>query len=220
MGNGARAFPSLVVRVAPGADPTNTALTEIYEPPFPAYGRRGGDIDRNGVFWASFSSAVTSGAFDRAAQGPLERAAGARPALPGGLDALPLPRAAVPRRARRQRRGELLRLGGLVQHLGLGENVPIATANMSEAYFALVDGKFVTLRVPYPQGFFAKWAEGRIDDPVAGWRGRGLWATYSTRTVFQRGRHRTAARGQVPAPQLGLLLLEREQAFFLEKPQA
>jgi hypothetical protein len=29
-------FPSYVVRVAPGADPTNTALTEIYEPPFPA----------------------------------------------------------------------------------------------------------------------------------------------------------------------------------------
>jgi hypothetical protein len=68
--------------------------------------------------------------------------------------------------------------------LGLGENVPIATGNMSEAYFALVNGKFVTLRVPYPQGFFAKWAEGRIDDPSAGWRGRGLWATYSTRAVF------------------------------------
>jgi hypothetical protein len=68
--------------------------------------------------------------------------------------------------------------------LGLGENVPIATGNMSEAYLALVDGKFVTLRVPYPQGFFAKWAEGRIDDSAAGWRGRGLWATYSTRAVF------------------------------------
>jgi hypothetical protein len=68
--------------------------------------------------------------------------------------------------------------------LGLGENVPIATGNMNEAYLALVEGKFVTLRVPYPQGFFAKWAEGRIDDPSAGWRGRGLWATYSTRAVF------------------------------------
>ena len=63
---------------------------------------------------------------------------------------------------------------------------------MSDAYFALVDesvalvnGKeFVTLRVPYPMGFFAKWAEGRIDDPKAGWKGRSLWATYSTRTVF------------------------------------
>jgi hypothetical protein len=28
------------------------------------------------------------------------------------------------------------------------------------------------------------WAEGRIDDPNAGWKGRSLWATDSTRTVF------------------------------------
>ena len=50
--------------------------------------------------------------------------------------------------------------------------------------FALVDGKFVTIRVPYPMGFFAKWAEGRIDDPNGGWKGRSLWATDSTRTIF------------------------------------
>ncbi|HXO92295.1 MAG TPA: carboxypeptidase-like regulatory domain-containing protein, partial [Stellaceae bacterium] len=42
--------PGYVVRVAPGPDPTHTALAEIYEPPFPGYGPRGGDIDRNGVF--------------------------------------------------------------------------------------------------------------------------------------------------------------------------
>jgi hypothetical protein len=68
--------------------------------------------------------------------------------------------------------------------LGLGANVPIATGNMSDSYLALVDGKFVTLRVPYLMGFFPKWAEGRIDDPNAGWKGRSLWATYSTRAVF------------------------------------
>ena len=37
-------------------DPTHTALTEIYEPPLPGYGPRGGDIDSNGVFWASLAS--------------------------------------------------------------------------------------------------------------------------------------------------------------------
>ena len=68
--------------------------------------------------------------------------------------------------------------------LGLGANVPIATGNMSDAYFALVRGRFVTIRVPYPMGFFAKWAEGRIDDPRAGWKGKAVWATYSTRTPF------------------------------------
>ena len=57
-------FPGYVVRVNPGPNPTHTALAEIYEPPFPGYGPRGGDIDRNGVFWVSLSSGHL-GTFDR-----------------------------------------------------------------------------------------------------------------------------------------------------------
>jgi hypothetical protein len=67
---------------------------------------------------------------------------------------------------------------------GLGRNVPIATGNASDALLALVDGKFVVLRVPYPMGFYAKGMDGRIDDENAGWKGKGLWATYGTRTPF------------------------------------
>ena len=37
---------------------------------------------------------------------------------------------------------------------GLGKNVPIATGNANESLLALVDGKFVNLRVPYPMGFY------------------------------------------------------------------
>jgi hypothetical protein len=29
------------------------------------------------------------------------------------------------------------------------------TSNLNDSYFALVTGKFVTLRAPYPMGFFA-----------------------------------------------------------------
>ena len=47
---------------------------------------------------------------------------------------------------------------------GLGHDVPIATGNASDALLALKDGKFVTLRVPYPMGFYAKGLDGRIDD--------------------------------------------------------
>ena len=63
--------------------------------------------------------------------------------------------------------------------LGLGKNTPIATGNLSEALLALKDGKWVTLRVPYPMGFFAKGMDGRIDDANAGWKGKGVYATYS-----------------------------------------
>ena len=57
--------------------------------------------------------------------------------------------------------------------LGLGKNTPIATGNQSDALFALVDGKFVTLRVPYPMGFFAKGMDGRIDDAQRRLEGQG-----------------------------------------------
>jgi hypothetical protein len=49
---------------------------------------------------------------------------------------------------------------------------------------AVVDGKIVDLRVLYPLGFFTKLADGRIDDPNAGWKGKGLWTMSGTRTVF------------------------------------
>ncbi len=35
----------------------------------------------------------------------------------------------------------------------------------------------VTLRVPYPLGFYQRGLDGRIDDPDAGWKGRGVWAS-------------------------------------------
>jgi hypothetical protein len=178
-------FPSLLVRVAPGADPTNTALTEIYEPPFPAYGARGGDIDRNGVYWASYASGHL-GSFDRRkCKAPLNGPQASGKHCPEGWTLYRFPGPQF-RDVQDDGSAEASYYTWVdwFNSFGLGENVPIATGNMSEAYFALVDGKFVTIRVPYPMGFFAKWAEGRIDDPAAGWKGRGLWATYSNRTVF------------------------------------
>ena len=68
--------------------------------------------------------------------------------------------------------------------LGLGENVPIAMGNGSDSIMPFVDGKFVTLRLPYPSGLFPKNVDGRIDDPAAGWKGRGLWTTSGTRVNF------------------------------------
>ena len=46
------------------------------------------------------------------------------------------------------------------------------------------NGKWVVMTVPYPLGFYAKGLDGRIDDPRAGWKGKGLWTTYATRAPF------------------------------------
>jgi hypothetical protein len=67
---------------------------------------------------------------------------------------------------------------------GLGANVPIAQTNGSESLMAVVDGKIIDFRVPYPLGFFTKNVDGRIDDPQAGWKGRAMWTTSGTRTNF------------------------------------
>ena len=178
-------FPGHVVRVAPGPDPTHTAITEIYEPPFPGYGPRGGDIGRDGVFWASLASGHL-GKFDRSkCKGPLNGPNATGKHCPEGWTLYRFP---GPQFRDVQDDGSVeasyYTWVDWFDTFGLGKNVPIASGNMSDAYFALVDGKWVTLRVPYPMGFYAKWSEGRIDDPNAGWKGRSLWATYSTRTVF------------------------------------
>ena len=179
-------FPSYIVRVAPGPDPTHTALTEIYEPPFPGYGARGGDIDRNGVFWVSLSSGHL-GSFDRRkCKGPLNGPASATGKhCPEGWTLYVLPGPQF-RDVSDPGSVESSYYTWVDQFniAGLGNNVPIATGNLNDSLIALVDGKFVNLTVPYPIGFFTKWVEGRIDDPNAGWRGRGLWATYSTRAMF------------------------------------
>ena len=69
-------------------------------------------------------------------------------------------------------------------YAGLGTNVPFMNGGNSDSLLALVNGNFVNLRVPYPLGFYTKWMDGRIDDPDTGWKGRGLWATVSTRAPF------------------------------------
>jgi len=187
-------FPGYVVRLNPGSNPSETALAEIYEPPFPGYGPRGGDIDRNGVFWASLSSGHL-GQFDRSKCKVLNGPEATGKHCPEGwtLHALPGPQFQTvtdPGSAE----ASYYTWVDQFDTFGLGRNVPIATGNLNDALLALVDGKLVTLRVPYPIGYFTKWMDGRIDDPDAGWKGRALWSTFSTRTMF----HLEGGKGTKP----------------------
>ena len=70
--------------------------------------------------------------------------------------------------------------------LGLGKNTPLANGSSSDSFLAL-DTKtkqWVVLRVPYPLGFHQRGMDGRIDDPDAGWKGRGICATYGTHAMW------------------------------------
>lgn len=172
-------YPGAIVRFDP-----ETGLGERYFPPLPGFGIRGADIDRNGVIWASMGSGHL-GEFDRSkCKGPLTGPEATGNHCPEGwtLHRLPgpgfddLPEFSI----------ESSYYSWVDQHntSGLGENVPIATGNLFDGVHALVDGEFVTLRIPYPLGLYSKGFDGRIDDPEAGWKGRGLWVSEGDRTPW------------------------------------
>jgi hypothetical protein len=177
-------YRGAIVRVMPGADPTHTALTEIYEPPVPGFGPRGGDVDSNGVYWVSLASGHLA-SFDRR-----KCRSTAKPSATGEQCAegwtffqLPGPQlkdVTEPGSAEASYYTWIDRF----DVFGLGRNVPIAMGNLNSSIFALVGGRFINITLPYPMGFFAKNVDARIDDPNAGWKGRALWSTYGTRTMF------------------------------------
>jgi hypothetical protein len=185
-------YPGAVVRLDPGPNPPATALTEVYQLPLDPSGApvegfspRGGDVDRNGVYWAALASGHLASFDRRKCKGPLNGPTATGQHCPEGWTFYPEP---------------LPQIGGVAGSgsaeasyytwvdqfgaLGLGPNVPINTGNASEGLLVLKDGQWIVLRVPYPTGFYTKWMDGRIDDPAAGWKGRGLWATVSTRAPF------------------------------------
>jgi hypothetical protein len=185
-------YPGAIIRLVPGANPPETTLAEIYEPPVdnpdvPAEGfsPRGGDVDRDGVYWAALASGHLASFDRRKCKGPLNGPTATGRHCPEGWTLYPEP-APQFKGVADSGSAEASYYTWVDQFdtLGLGRNVPINTGNSVEALLALKDGKFVTLRVPYPLGFYTKWMDGRIDDPNAGWKGRGIWTTVSTRTPF------------------------------------
>src|SRR5205814_3950045 len=70
--------------------------------------------------------------------------------------------------------------------LGLGANIPIANGSGSDSLLALRPdtGTWVVMRVPYPMGFHSRGLDGRIDNPNAGWKGRGVYATNGSNAVW------------------------------------
>ena len=186
-------YPGAVIRLSPGANPPETAITEIYMPPADkGYSPRGGDVDRNGVYWAAMASGHMASFDRRKCKAPLNGPNATGLHCPEGWTFYTEPAPQL-KGVTESGSAEASYYTWVDQFdtLGLGSNVPINTGNATEALLALKDGKFVTLRVPYPMGFYTKWMDGRIDDPNAGWKGRGVWTTISTRTPF----HMETGRG-------------------------
>ena len=188
-------FPGRLVRLDRGTNPPETCIAEVYEPPsvenpsidaevtMTGHAPRGVDIDRHGVVWTALSGSGHMASFDRSKCRVLSGPEATGQHCPEGWTLYPTPGPQMK---------NVTDAGSADYHyynwvdqfdtLGLGENVPIAPGSGSDSLLALLPetGEWVVLRVPYPLGFFARGLDGRIDDPNAGWKGRGLWAKYGS----------------------------------------
>jgi hypothetical protein len=186
-------MPGALVRFIPGSHPPETALAEYYEVPWnnpkapvQGFSPRGMDVDSNGVVWAPLSSGHYASFDRRKCKGPLNGPAAATGQhCPEGWTLYPFPgpnyKGAVENGSADSAYYNFV---DRFDMLGVGKDVPLATGNLSEGLLVLVDGKFMTLRVPYPMGYYAKGLDGRIDNPNAGWKGKGIYTPISTRAPF------------------------------------
>ncbi len=195
-------FPGGLVRLSPGENPPATAISEFFQVPWNeprapvnGYSPRGMDIDRNGVVWAPLASGHLASFDRRKCTGPLNGPQATGKHCPEGWTLYPLPGPQF-KDVKDNGSAEAPYYTWVDQHnaTGLGANTPLITGNLNESIIAFKDGKMINMRVPYPMGFYAKGMDARIDDPNAGWKGRGLWTTWGTRTVF----HGEGGKGATP----------------------
>ncbi len=185
-------MPGSLVRLDLGKNPPATALSEIYDVPFndpkasgQGFAPRGMDVDSNGVVWTTLSSGQLASFDRRKCKGPLNGPTATGKQCPEGwaFYAYPGPnyQGAVDSASADSAYYNFV---DRFDMLGVGKNIPMATGNESEGLLALIDGKFLTFRVPYPMGYYGKGMDGRIDDPSAGWKGKAIYTTFATRAPF------------------------------------
>jgi hypothetical protein len=161
-----------------------TKLSEFYEIPKEALGLRGGDIGKDGVLYASGSAGQLI-AFDRRkCKAPLNGPKATGNHCPEGFTMHNYPGPSFEGFKNGSAEGSYYTWVDHHNAVGLGENVPISTANLQDGFVGFKDGKMILMRVPYPMGFYAKGLDARIDDPKAGWKGRGLWSSSGDRTPW------------------------------------
>jgi hypothetical protein len=175
-----------LVRISKGSNPPETCHTEFFEPPpnqrVEVFGSGGVEADENGVVWQNWRVSGHFTAFDRSKCKTTNDPKVTGQSCPEGwsiyrYDNVPAYGNSVFNPA-----ASYLSHMDIFDTLGFGKDAPMyGTTNLDA--LVLYDQKnrqFVTLRIPYPMGFMPRSASGRIDDPKAGWKGRGLWTNYGS----------------------------------------
>jgi hypothetical protein len=192
---GTAGVPGRIGRLELGSNPPMTCKAEVYEPPFnpkqpngiAGYTPRGVDVDRNGVIWTALSGGPHMASFDRRKCKTLKGQSATGQHCPEGWTLYPAPGPQM-QGVKNSGSADFTYYNWVDQFdtLGLGKNVPIMDGSGSDSLLALLPGtgQWVTLRVPFPMGFYSRGLDGRIDDPKGGWKGRGVWANYGTNLAW------------------------------------
>jgi len=185
-------FPSAIGRFVIGANPPETCMTELYEPPkrpngeYVAVGARGTSVDTKGVIWTMMSNGQM-GSFDRGKCKVLNGPKATGQQCPEGWSFIDVP---GPRIAGTEYQADWNYLTWVDRFdtLGLGKDVVMTPGTWSDSMIAVspTTKKTTFMRIPYPMGGYSRGVDGRIDDPKAGWKGRGLWTTYAMVPVWHQ----------------------------------
>lgn len=182
--------PGDIVRVDLGSHPPETCVAEVYQPPFSpqnqvGFGPQGIDVDSNGIVWVSLTGSGHLASLDRrkckVKNGPT--ATGQHCPEGWTLYQVPGPKFKGTNVSADYGYNDWV---DQFDTLGLGKNRPIVTGTGSDSLSVLMPEtkEWVSLRVPYPMGFYTRSLDGRIDNPKGGWKGRGLWSAVTSRSVW------------------------------------
>ena len=193
--NATTPVPSGISRFEPGSNPPETCKTEYYEQPMKAGGQgyvafdpRGIGIDSNGIAHASFGSGKLA-TFDRSKCKVLKGPTATGQHCPEGWTFYDVPGPTVPGTDGVSADWYYLNWVDTYDTLGLGANTPLTVGSNSDSLIAMLPktNQIVHFRVPYPLGsFYSRGMDGRIDNPNAGWKGRGIWASQGKFPVWHQ----------------------------------
>jgi hypothetical protein len=178
-----------LVRLERGSNPPENSKTEVYMPPQkdpPLFSAGGVSVDSNGVVWQNWRATDYITSFDRRKCKVLNGPTATGQHCPEGWTIYHKPGPTF--QGVSGINSDLNYLIFVDRHgvLGLGNDVPMTGAVNSDAMVALVPktGQFVTVRIPYPLGYYTRSMQGRIDNPKTGWKGRGFWTSYNPNTPW------------------------------------
>jgi len=190
-----------LVRLERGSNPPNSCKAEVYEPPksmAPLTYSGGVAIDSHGVVWQNWRGVHKIFSFDRRKCKVLNGPTATGQQCPEGWTEYTKPGPTF--KGQPDLSTDMLYLDHIDHHnaLGLGEDVLLAGDVNADSFWVVrpQNGQMqsLTLRVPYPLGFHSRHVAGRIDDPKAGWKGKGMWSSYSMYTPW----HQEGGKGSRP----------------------